>query len=274
MSQDSLIEELRAVALPEFEVSDRLDGGAQGLVFKAQYNGEVVALKLFNPADDRRRVLREIEFLKENHHECLIQLLTHKSVTIRKRECMVAVYEYMLGGDMERIIRVESEPSACRIAQAGERLASAVEFLWANHIVHRDIKPGNVFIKGEGDFILGDIGFARHLDFSTLTPIGQVVGTDGYKSPEQQAGRRRLTIHSDMFSLGIVLYEYAAHVHPFSCDQTRIGHEPSQPIGELRPDLPPLLCEIIDQMLEDVASKRPASVSDQLRRIREQACSS
>lgn len=261
MNGSDVIHELNSQLSPTYSVLQALDAGGQGSVFLGKRNGEDVAVKLFFPEDDRRRIERELDFLAGHTHPNLVRVLGHSDVRIRSRDCAVVIYELIPGGDLRGPIAAAELPLAEVVIDAGAQLGSAVEYLWSHRIVHRDIKPGNVFVRSDSDYVLGDIGFARHLDLSTLTPIGAVVGTNGYKAPEQQAGRRNLTIHADIFSLGVTLYEFASHIHPFDRTQSKIGSESPLPLDSHRPDLPSGVANLIDKMLRSDPSLRPVEVS-------------
>lgn len=262
MSENEVINQLSAQLLPDITHLEDLDAGGQGVVFKGQLGGETVAVKVFSPADDPRRVERELHFLAGNSHPHLTHVIEFHTVTIEETDCIAVVYEFIPGGNLRQAIAIPDDSSSNTVVAAGLQLGGAVEFLWEHRIVHRDIKPENVFLRGEDDFVLGDIGFAKYLHLSAVTPQNAVVGTAGYRAPEQQAGRRALTVHADMFGLGITLYELAAHTHPFNFDQNRIGDDLPQPLADLRPVLPKELCSLIDRMMSFDAAVRPTTVSE------------
>jgi serine/threonine-protein kinase len=171
---------------------------------------------------------------------------------------MVA-YEFIDGGDLRAMIADPQRIATGEtIRQIGEQVGGAVEVLWSRRVVHRDIKPENVVRSHDGSYLLVDVGFAQHLDLTTMTaPWGQP-GTMGYRSPEQCGGRRRLTIHSDVFSLGVTLYEVAAKVHPWSHNQAVMGRVSAPPLGGHRGDLDPRLVRLVHEMIQGRPGQRPA----------------
>ena len=124
------------------------------------------------------------------------------------------VFEYVEGETLkERIRRVGRLPIAEAVAYAIE-IARALGAAHARHIVHRDVKPQNVLIDEEGSAKVTDFGIARTLDEEGLTADGRVLGTTDYVSPEQALGQP-VTGQSDLYSLGIVLYEMLTGEVPF-----------------------------------------------------------
>ncbi|MDE3174373.1 MAG: protein kinase [Gemmatimonadota bacterium] len=155
------------------------------------------------------------------------------------------------------------------IARAGDVLAQCATALAVAHdagIVHRDIKPENVMVRGDGYVKLLDFGLARLMpaertESSRLTEPGKVLGTMEYLSPEQASGEL-VGAASDVFSLGIVTYELLSGRHPF--------HAPTQiatlgailtrdvtPIAALRPEVPPVLQDLVGRMLDKTPERRP-----------------
>lgn len=132
-------------------------------------------------------------------------------------------------------------------------------------LVHRDLKPGNILVEasagaGLRPYVL-DFGLVRHVGDRTLTATGELLGTPGYMSPEQATGAAGIDRRSDIFSLGVILYELIAGQLPFD------GQSPTQvlldiasgrarPIEKVRPDLPPPLVRIVHQCLENSPSLR------------------
>ena len=98
------------------------------------------------------------------------------------------------------------------------QLTDAIEELWSHRHIHRDIKPQNIICRGDNDFVLLDMGIAFDVDATELTIPGFVPHTKGYTSPEQidTSQKRQLNFRSDMFVVGIVLYEATTQRHPFS----------------------------------------------------------
>ena len=142
------------------------------------------------------------------------------------------------------------------------QLTDAIEDLWSQRHVHRDIKPQNIICRGDRDFVLLDMGIAFDVDATELTTPGFIPHTKGYTSPEQidTTNKRQLTFRSDMFVVGIVLYEAITNRHPFSprrrstADAFRsILFDRPQPPSRHREDLPPEFDRFVMRLL----SKQP-----------------
>jgi len=258
---NNLIGLLRAAVPADFQVDTYLDAGGQGAVFLGRYQTQQVALKVFATNHDQRRLDREIALLQNLNHPNIVKIRTATTVVLNGATCPLVAYEYLPGGDLRKHLAANAAPlTKEQILDIGEEIASAVEVLWANRIVHRDIKPANI-VDGSTHHVLVDVGCARHLDRSNLTLVGLAAGTPGYMSPEQARGRRNLTIHSDIFSFGVTLYQLATRRHPFQQNQGLIGFTSPAPLSSLRPDLPPMLTGLIYQMLSVVPAQRPSNLT-------------
>src|SRR5262249_17973033 len=120
-----------------------------------------------------------------------------------------------------------------------------------------DIAPKNIMVRPDGHAVLIDLGGARHLDNSTLTATGFFFGTVGYLSPEQLRAEHALTCASDVFALGIVLFECLLGSHPTGRDQHVLVTSPPSALTQL-PTCDRDLCTTIDKMLMARASFRPS----------------
>jgi tetratricopeptide (TPR) repeat protein len=148
------------------------------------------------------------------------------------------------------------------------QVADALQFAHAAGVVHRDVKPANVFLRADGSAVLGDFGLARDPDTHALTLTGDFAGTPNYVSPEQaQAGRARIDHRSDVFSLGATLYECLTLAPAFAGDSVAdvlahiIEREPVDPL-RLAPELPPDLAAVVLKALEKEPSRRYQSAGE------------
>jgi len=202
-------------------------------------------------------------------HPNLVKIRTATTVNLGVDYPLVA-YELLHGGDLRKYLDVAAPVLSQReILNIGADVASAIEILWLHRIVHRDVKPANVVDAGADRNVLVDVGFCRHIDRSNLTLVGQVAGTPGYMSREQAQGRRNLTIHSDIFSLGVTLYQLASKCHPFQGNQALVGVLKPLPLASHRPDLHPALTQLIDQMLLVVPAQRPSGLAFRLNQLKQ-----
>jgi tetratricopeptide (TPR) repeat protein/ribosomal protein L40E len=180
------------------------------------------------------------------------------------------VLPLMPGGDVESLI--EKAPKRRLPIEQAVGIAKAVcrglEYAHGKGVIHRDIKPGNVWLSGDGTIKIGDFGLALMVDLSRLTNEGMMVGTYYYMPPEQAMGGET-TARSDLYSLGAMLYEMVTGKPPFTGDDMvavigqHINTPPVSPNWH-RPDLPPSLAALIMKLLEKNPKKRPASAAEVL----------
>lgn len=238
-------------------------------MFVGSVHSKKAAIKLFRPDADDRRLNREIEALSEISCRNLPKVLAFTVIDLSGVSCAVVAYEYFAGGDLLGLLS-NSAPmvSARSLFSIGAEVGEALEALWQRRIVHRDVKPANIVKADDGRYVLVDIGVARHLDLSDLTAAGFACGSPGYMSPEQAQGRKQLTITSDVFSLGVTLYELATKKHPFDRRQHLVGSATVAPISASRTDLPSSFARLVERMLSLRAWERPAKIVREFDQIR------
>ncbi|MEM0913104.1 MAG: serine/threonine-protein kinase [Planctomycetota bacterium] len=254
-------------ALPAGYTVDRsIKDGGQGSVLRGQKNGKEVAVKLFGGNVDRRRLAHEIDVLRNHNCANLITIRDYFVIQILGSDVDVVVYDFVGGSDLRTAAAGQVRMSAAEILSVAVDASNAISALWQLRVVHRDIKPDNVMRDQSGRAILVDLGVAKHLDRTAVTIAGFNPGTPGYMSPEQAAGRKNLTIRSDVFSLGITLYEIAAATHPFLHMQAAIGTNQPRILRNVRPDLSKPLCDLIHLMMSPRLADRPTNLQDRLSR--------
>src|SRR5919202_4286329 len=161
------------------------------------------------------------------------------------------VFEYVEGETLKgRIKRTGGLPVVEAVAYAIE-IARALAAAHAQRLVHRDVKPQNVLLDPEGRAKVTDFGIARSLEAQGLTATGRVLGTTDYVSPEQALGQE-VTEQSDIYSLGIVLYEMLTGETPFSADtQVAVAmkhvREPLPDVQRRRPEVSAALAAIVER---------------------------
>ncbi|MFU8796868.1 MAG: protein kinase domain-containing protein [Dehalococcoidia bacterium] len=177
------------------------------------------------------------------------------------------VIPFMPGGDVEGLI--EKAPDhrlpIGRVIDIARDVCRGLEHAHAKGIIHRDIKPGNVWLSADGIARVGDFGLALALDASRITGEGLIVGTATYMTPEQAMGGK-VTARADLYSLGAMLYEMVTGRPPFVGDDSvaiigqHISTPPLSPTWH-RADLPSALETLILQLLEKDPEKRPGSAA-------------
>ncbi|MFA6694903.1 MAG: Stk1 family PASTA domain-containing Ser/Thr kinase, partial [Bacillota bacterium] len=170
------------------------------------------------------------------------------------------VMEYIDGVSLKDMIKKEGTLSIDVSLKIAQQICSALEHAHKNLIIHRDIKPHNIMITKDNHVKVMDFGIARAISSATITRTGVVLGSVHYFSPEQATGKE-VTEASDIYSLGIVLYEMLTGKVPFEAD-TPVGiayqHVQAKlpPLEEKRPDLPPFIVNIVNKALAKSAEDR------------------
>ena len=177
------------------------------------------------------------------------------------------VLPLMPGGDLRSLIEnaPEHRLPVEQVVAIAKAVCRGLEYAHAKGIIHRDIKPGNVWLGNDGTPKVGDFGLALAVELSRLTNEGMMVGTYCYMPPEQAMGGE-ITAQADLYSLGATLYEMVTGRPPFTGDDmvTVIGqHINTLPVSPswYRPDLPAALTALIMRLLEKDPNKRPASAT-------------
>lgn len=258
-----------AVFAGRYQVIEELGKGGMGKVYKAldQKLNEEVALKLIRPeiAPDRRTLERFSSELK------MARKIVHKNVG-RVYELMedhgvhFITMEYVKGQDLKDLIR---QTGRLTIGKAVSTIRQVCEGLAEAHrmgIVHRDLKPGNIMIDKDGDARIMDFGIARSVHARSVTGEGVIVGTPDYMSPEQVEGQEA-DQRSDIYSLGIILYEMVTGRVPFTGDTpltVAVKHKTETPRdpAEINPLVPEDLSRIIMKCLEKAREARYQSAEE------------
>jgi serine/threonine-protein kinase len=189
------------------------------------------------------------------------------------------VMEYAEGRTLADILRAEGPLHPQRAAEVASDIAAALGFAHRNGVIHRDVKPANVMVSPTGQVKVADFGIARALSApveENLTQAGSVMGTASYFSPEQAQGHK-LDPRSDLYSLGVVLYEMLTGRQPFTGESPvaiayKHVQEPVVPPRQLNANLPPDIEAITLKLLSKSPDGRYASADDlraDLRRFRD-----
>ena len=230
-----------------------------GAVYKA-YDKElnrVVALKLVRPeptsdASSMRRFKQELLLASKISHKNILRIHDLGDVEGVKFISMA----YVEGQDLHHVLQREGRLPLTRALNITKQLCAALDAAHAEGVVHRDLKPQNVLIDAADNIYISDFGLAKSLEQSAagMTCSGEVMGTPRYMSPEQVEGKPA-DHRSDIYSLGLIVYEMVTGEAPFKGDSAlqemyqRVTQKPKSP-KELDPDLPDYLVRIILRCLE------------------------
>ncbi len=258
--------------LLHYRLIEKIGEGGMGVVWKAEDTrlSRKVALKLLPAeltadADRVRRFEQEAQAASALNHPNIVTVYDVGETEAGR----FIVMELVVGRTLREVIAAGG--SVDTVLAVGTQAAKALDTAHAAGIAHRDIKPDNIMVREDGYVKVLDFGLARlqpatASDSKTLTQhtaMGTVMGTVAYMSPEQASGET-VGPPSDVFSLGLVLYELAAGRHPFKAE-TPVGYlhaitsNAPLPLTESDPPLPAALNEVILRLLDKDASRRPTA---------------
>ena len=270
--------------LGRYEIEKELGKGAMGVVYygKDPKIGRVVAIKTMALAqefeadelqDVKERFFREAETAGRLNHPNIVSIYDAGE----EHDLAYIAMEFLKGKDLVPFTKPDNLLPLPKVMSIIARVADALDYAHRQNVVHRDIKPANIMYDPETDTPkVTDFGIARITD-SSKTKTGMVLGTPSYMSPEQLAGRK-IEGHSDLFSLGVSLYQLACGKLPFEGDSMaqlmyRIANEPHTDILTIRADLPPCLAAIINRSLAKQVEDRYASGTEMAEALRQCAAS-
>jgi serine/threonine-protein kinase len=258
-----------------YRLDARIAAGGMSTVYKAfdETLERDVAVKLMHrevaaDSDELERFRREARSVARLSHPHIVGVIDTGDDGDPTHPRPYIVFEYVEGETLkERIRRNGRLPITESIAYAIE-IARALGLAHSQHIVHRDVKPQNVLIDKEGSAKVTDFGIARTLEEDGLTADGRVLGTTDYVSPEQALGRN-VTGQSDLYSLGVVLYEMLTGEVPFSGEsQVAVAmkhvREELPDVQVKRPEVSAALAAVVETATAKRESDRYADDADMI----------
>ena len=255
---------VRTPVFTRYELLDELGSGGMGTVYKArqQFVGRLVAFKVLPPAlrqdaEALQRFEREAAALGRLKHPNVVTVF---DAGVEGGFPYMAM-EYIEGKNLRQVLQESGTMPIAEILRMGIAMAEALDYVQTRGLVHRDVKPSNIMVTPEGTYVLTDFGIAFAAAMPRITQ--GAMGTPEFMSPEQAQGET-LDIRSDLYSLGVVLYECLTGIMPFERkDESltslshliqQVLHEPPTPVQTHRPDTPPWLAEVVQQCM----AKNPA----------------
>ncbi|HSV56926.1 MAG TPA: serine/threonine-protein kinase, partial [Magnetospirillaceae bacterium] len=247
------------------EILKELGRGAMGTVYlgKDPRINREVAIKTLRYEEVDTEQLEEVKKRFFREAEAAGKLSHPNIVTIfdvgEDYEIAYMAMELLDGTDLAKYSRRDHRLPLEEILRVASCVASALDYAHANGIVHRDIKPANIMMLNNREVKVADFGIARVMATSK-TQTGVVMGTPSYMSPEQIAGKK-VDGRSDLFSLGVVLYELIAGEKPFGGESIatlmyNITSTAPPPIREFSPEIPDRLAAILEKLLaKDVEAR-------------------
>src|SRR3989442_2253632 len=251
----------------EFTVGDLLGEGGFAAVFRVRDNSQhrdvavkVLDLGLTPSPGLAERFVREARTSGQLEHAHIVPIY---KVGGYKNEVLYIVMRCVDGPSVRQLLERDQRLSVVDAARIARQVADALGYAHGRGIVHRDVKPDNVLLDGSGHVLVTDFGIAKaaqEASASQLTTEGMVVGTPHYMSPEQATGER-VDGRSDIYSLGVVLYQMLAGVPPFDDESAQSilmkqATVTPVPVRQHRSEIPPALAEVVDRTLAKDPAER------------------
>lgn len=258
-----------------YQLEEFIGKGGMALVFRAtdMRTGHDVAVKILRPefngdAEFLERFQREALAASKMSHHNIVNLLDVGN----EDNYHYLVLEYMRGRTLKAVIGDKRKLPEGIAAQIAIRILSALQHAHSNGIIHRDIKPGNILVNNEGHIKVADFGIARVAGSNTLSKNDSVIGSAHYFSPEQARGED-VTIASDIYSVGVVMYEMLTGRVPFDGDTPvaiALQHISSlpQPLTAIEAGVSPAMERVVLTALNKDPKNRFRNAADMARAIR------
>ncbi|MBW8768243.1 MAG: serine/threonine protein kinase [Gemmatimonadetes bacterium] len=260
---DEEITALRKATGTRYRILKRVGSGGMATVFRAEQMPlqrevivKVLHAHLARDSEMTERFRREAEAAARLVHPFICPVLDYGEMG----ETVYIVMPYLGGGSLADRVQRERTVAAAPAAAAAAQVAAGLDHAHHRGVVHRDVKPDNILFDEDGNALITDFGIATARSNGRLTASGRAMGTPHYMSPEQAMGKL-VDGRSDIYALGVVLYEALVGFPPFDgADAFSVGykhvHEKPVPISEIDSRVPEPLAAIVMRCLEKAAGDR------------------
>ena len=244
----------------KYVVQEEIAKGGMGVIYKAldRTLNRIVAIKLVHAhlsgdSSFVERFLREARAMARLQHDNIVTIYAVEE----DQQAQFLVMEFCAGTNLRALIRNQPRLSLRDAVSFSHQLSSALAYAHTQGIIHRDIKPANVLVDKKGKAKLTDFGIAAALDEASITSTGQVIGTPEYMSPEQARGVK-LDGRSDLYSLGIMMYEMLTGRTPYAeVSKTAILGKLAYEQEELVLHFPSTIPSMLQGVVRDLLRRNP-----------------
>ena len=233
----------------DYKILEFINDGGFGVVYKAEKDGKFYALKLFREAyvlkeyrkGEDNRIEREIAIIKSVHHNNLVAYVDHFVVDVDSSPHHFLVMEFIEGTNLRCVLEAKGKLTEKEAMVYFDQVLDGMEALHqvavsegVSGVVHRDLKPENILIDARGNVKVSDFGISKIIDFTSITSTGAFIGTSPYMSPEQIVDSKHIDRRSDIYALGVLLYEMLTGEHTYDYQSEpelidKIKNEPAIP---------------------------------------------
>lgn len=260
--------------IKDYPVLGLLAKGGMGEVYLARHptlNREIVLkrLKCIGTKNMEKRFMREACIMMEARHENIVPVYDHFEFA----GSYFLVMEYVKGYSLDQIIKKQKKIHPLIACYILYKAALGVHYAHRKKVIHRDLKPDNILISSEGEVKLTDFGIAHEKNTDeSITQRGSVMGTPTYMSPEQIRGNDTVDYSSDVYSLGVVLYEMISGEKPFKNEFTpevivniETGHY--KPIKKHTKNIPSIILRLLGKTFQNKKNKRYPNLIPLLKKL-------